>query len=73
MKVPTKRELQKLAVEALGEGATVRVEEFPWETLPWQAMAEGRTAAHFENHETQSVAKRALAAALRALAEVKRD
>lgn len=72
MKTPTKKELQQLAVEALGEGATVQIEEFQWETPPWQAMAEGHTAAHFENRETEKAAKIALAAALRALAEVRK-
>lgn len=38
MKTPTKKELQALAVRALGEGATVEIERFRVCNLPWQAM-----------------------------------
>lgn len=78
MKPPTKKELQALAVRALGEGATVEISG-PYRTQ-WMSQ---RSAAHYASaahhgpseevsvwHRKRSMAKRALAAALTALAEV---
>lgn len=73
MKPPTKKELQELAVRALGAGATVEVRRFEWrDGPPWEAVAEATGGAHAEYRDSMSKAKCALAAALRALAEVRK-
>lgn len=71
MTTPTKKELEQLAVRALGEGATVEI--YRWGTgQPWEAKAEAKMSAHFEMGATQIAAKLALAAALAALVEVRK-
>lgn len=71
-KPPTKKELQALAVRALGEGAGTRVfttGRGPC-ALAWKPRGDEMVRVY---DASESTATRALAAALRALAEVKRD
>lgn len=74
MKTPTKAELTKLAVQALGEGATVEVHKaiFP----PARYYAAAKVGVYGDKSiiwaKTERAAKIALAAALRALAEVRK-
>lgn len=73
MKPPTKKELQRLAVEALGEGAVVEVETRSPDDHA--ARAFGGEAWHPYlgiATDTRHEARIALAAALRALAEVRK-
>ena len=75
MKTPTKKELQELAVRALGEGATVRLRNLPELSVvrpAHYAFAETRRYYVGEQGDTPSAAARALAAALAALAEVRK-
>lgn len=65
MKTPTERELERLAVEALGEGATVDVHVHSAHAWDSTSVIARVTVNHPE-------AVIALAAALRALAEVRR-
>lgn len=86
MKTPTKKELQALAVRALGEGATVRIEPPAGRGFPDECIIFGSTAWYAEAgkpyddsvdgvniwYRTRSGTLRALAAALTALAEVRK-
>lgn len=67
----TQKELQALAVRALGEGATVSMFR-DREQYELRATRVGTDEVAIW-HSKKSTATRALAAALRALAEVKRD
>lgn len=74
MKIPTNKELQELAVRALGEGATVelRQNQYGWWGDATEKDKRGeclRISVHFQ-YWTE--AKIALAAALEALAEVRK-
>lgn len=70
MKPPTKRELQRLAVEALGEGATVHVEDHRHSELAW-ASSRDLSGNQVSVWNARGHGRVALAAALQALAEVK--
>jgi len=75
MKPPTKRELQKLAVEALGEGATAQSKRQHRTCLAGATSNrdDTRVSGVYVYGKTVFDVEFALAAALRALAEVKRD
>ena len=73
MKTPTKSQLTALAVRALGEGATVEVFHYD-EGSVWVGRAQAGDASEDVYSEMRSKARvvRALAAALGALAEVRK-
>jgi hypothetical protein len=73
VKTPTKKELQELAVRALGEGVTVRVKHprgSKWYMA--SALADNGIEEVYVWSTTEDRSKRALAAALEALAEVRK-
>lgn len=70
MKTPTKKQLQELSVRALGEGATVDILELVpdyFRARAWAAAEEHRV--YRDSYDESAVA---LAAALEALAEVRK-
>lgn len=71
MKTPTKRELKRLAVEALGEGATVEIERRS-NGFSGIAASHDSADAYLVDRDSAALAAFALAAALRALAEVRK-
>ena len=70
MKPPTKKELERLAVEALGDRARLRIIREPREVLQWSVGARAPRLSVSAYRHSEREGRIALAAALRALAEV---